>query len=173
MPCWLWLYCCVAWPAYKPTPQSFIVKIWPKIVGLNISIYLKSKLEVEFYYGATKLETDSRVVKIHFQLKPKLPPFVRNLNSNFDITCIWATGISKRSKISALWNKCGERWWSLYVLPKFNEVWSRNPWELSGESAPPTNWTMKMCWIASNLDVDYLILLKFCTVYTHDTRYAV
>jgi len=71
------------------------------------------------------------VGKINFRSKPKLPTapyFVRNLNSSA-LACIWAACISKRNKISELWNKRGERRWSPYALPKFNEVWFTNRWE--------------------------------------------
>ena len=65
-----------------------------------------------------------------------VPHFVKNSNSSFDTTCLWAACVSRRSKISELWNKFSERRWLSYVFTKFNEVRSTNTWEPSEERGP-------------------------------------
>ena len=63
----------------------------------------------------------------------------------FDMTRLWATGIWKCNKISELWNKLGELRWSPCVLTKFGEVQFMQPWEPSGESAPPPKIGWRKC----------------------------
>jgi len=67
----------------------------------------------------------------------------------FNVAQLWGTGAWKCSKISELWNKSVTKRWSSYVLIKFGDVRSTQPWEPFGESAPSRNTGRRKCAISS------------------------